>query len=104
MFPEETFGYLERHIGFAERNDFNDIIGHDLPAVEVKLDEHLVGYKKSLLNSKTHSYVAEERITELIEIENARFDTCKLIRLLRKLNLAYNNDSHFTIGILVYGP
>jgi hypothetical protein len=47
MFPEETFGYLERHIGFAERNDFNDIIGHDLPAVEVKLDEHLVGYKKS---------------------------------------------------------
>ena len=101
MFPEETFGYLGRHIGFAEKSDFNDIVRQDLPAVEVKLDEHLVQYHKSLPNSKTHSYVAEERISELAKIENARFDTSKLIRLLRELNVAYNNDSHFTIGILV---
>lgn len=101
MFPEETFGYLGRHIGFAEKNDFSDIIKHDLPAVEAKLDEHLVEFKKSLPNSKVQQYVAEERITELADISNSRFATAKLIRLLRELNVAYNNDAHFTTGILV---
>src|SRR5207244_11836135 len=57
--------------------------------------------EKSLSNSKTHPYVSEERITELAEIEKAVFDTAKLIRLLRELNVAYNNDSHFATGILV---
>ena len=101
MFPEETFGYLGRHTGFAEKNDFHDIIKHDLPAVEVKLDALLAQFEKSLPNSKTHPYVAEERITELAEIENATFDTSKIIRLVRELNVAYNNDAHFTTGILV---
>ncbi len=101
MFPEESFGYLGRHIDFAEINDFNDIIKRDIPAVEVKLDSALADFEKSLPNSKTHPYVAEERIAELADIENAAFDTSKLIRLLRELNVAYNNDAHFTTGILL---
>jgi hypothetical protein len=88
MFPEEAFGYLGRHISFAEKNDFNDIIKHDLPAVEVKLDTLLTQFEKSLPNSKTNPYVAEERIAELAEIESSAFDTSKLIRLLRELNVA----------------
>ena len=101
MFPEETFGYLGRHISFGEKNDFNDIIRQDIPAVETKLDEHLALFEKSLPNNKTQPYVAEERITELAQIENARFATSKLIRLLRELNVAYNNEAHFATGILV---
>ena len=100
-YPEETFGYLGRHIGFGEKNDFNDIIKHDLPAIETKLDQLLVGFEKLLPNNKAAPYVAEERITELAEIEIGQFDTAKLIRLLRELNAAYNNDSHFAVGILV---
>lgn len=42
-YPEEGFGYLGRHIAFAEKNDFSDIINHDLPAVELKLDQLLIG-------------------------------------------------------------
>ncbi len=101
MFPEETFGYLGRHISFGEKNDFNDIIRQDIPGVEAKLDEHLALFEKSLPNSKTQPYIAEERITELAEIDNAKFATSKLIRLLRELNVAYNNESHFATGILV---
>jgi len=48
MFPEETFGYLGRHIKFGEKNDFNDIIKIDIPDVELKLDQHLVEFKKNL--------------------------------------------------------
>lgn len=101
MFPEENFGYLGRHIGFAEKTDFSDIIKHDLPAIEAKLDEHLVEFKKSLPNNKTQPYVVEERIAEISEISNSAYSTAKLIRLLREINVAYNNDAHFTVGILV---
>jgi hypothetical protein len=101
MYPEEKFGYLGRHISFAEQQDFNDIIKHDLPPIEARLDELLVQYEKSLPNNKMQPYVAEERIAELAEIEKGAFDTAKLIRLLRELNVAYNNDAHFTTGILV---
>jgi hypothetical protein len=100
-YPEEGFGYLGRHIAWGEKNDFSDIIKTDLPAVESKLDQLLVEYEKSLPNYKAVPYVAEERIAELAEIEAPRFDTAKLIRLLRELNTAYNNDSHFTVGVLV---
>lgn len=100
-FPEETFGYLGRHIGFAMQNDFSDIIKYDLPEIEVKLDQRLVDFQKSLPNSKTQPYVAEERIKELSEIESKFFDNTKLIRLLREINTAYNNDSYLSIGILV---
>ena len=100
-YPEETFGYLGRHIAFGEKSDFNDIIKHDLPAVDVKLDQLLLEYEKSLPSYKTDPYVAEERIAELAEIEKPKFDTAKLIRLLRELNVAYSSDSHFTVGILV---
>lgn len=101
MYPEETFGYLGRHIGFADKNDFNDMLKQDLPAVDVKLDELLTQFKKSLPNNKTQPYVSEDRIAELVDIDNDTFDTSKLIRLLCELNVAYNNDSHFTVGILV---
>ena len=101
MYPEEKFGYLGRHIGFAQQQDFSDIIKHDLPAVEEKLDDLLAQFEKSLPNSKTHPYVSEERIVELAEIDKPSFDTAKLIRLLRELNVAYNNDAHFATGILV---
>jgi len=101
MFPEATFGYLGRHLSFADKIDFSDMIKYDLPAIELALDEHLALFEKSLPNSKTQPYVAEERITELADIENAKFATTKLIRLLRELNVAYSNDSHFATGILV---
>src|SRR5215469_1920216 len=52
-YPDETFGYLGRHIAFGERHDFNDIIRHDLPAVEARLDQLLVEYEKSLPDFKT---------------------------------------------------
>ncbi|MEY4751504.1 MAG: hypothetical protein RIQ60_3718 [Pseudomonadota bacterium] len=100
-YPEELFGYLGRHIAFAEKTDFNDIIKHDLPAVAVKLDQLLVEFERSLPIHKSAPYVAEERIEELAEIEMPKFSTAKLIRLLRELNIAYNNDSHFAVGILV---
>ena len=90
MFPDETFGYVDRHISWAEKQDFNDLIKTDLPAVKAALDAHLSQFARSLPNSKTQPYVAEERITELAEIENKKFDTSKLIRLLQELNVAYN--------------
>ncbi len=101
IFPEESFGYLGRHIGFGEKNDFNDIIKSDIPAVEIKLDQHLMEFQKSLPDSKTQPYISEERIAELSDIENTQFATSKLIRLLREINVAYNNDAHLTVGILV---
>jgi hypothetical protein len=101
MYPKEQFVYLRQHIRFAEQQDFNDIIKHDLPPIEARLDELLVQFEKSLPNSKTQPFVAEERIAELAEIEMGAFDTAKLIRLLRELNVAHNNDAHFTTGILV---
>jgi hypothetical protein len=100
-YPEESFGYLGRHISFAEKTDFNDIIKHDVPAVEFKLDQILVEFEKSLPNHKSVPYVAEERIKELAEIQMPKFSTTKLIRMLRELNVAYNNDAHFAVGILV---
>jgi len=100
-YPEETFGYLGRHIDFGENNDFNDIIKHDLPAVETKLDQLLAEFEKLLPNNKVAPYVAEDRIAELAEIEKPQFDTAKLIRLLRELNSAYNNDANYSVGILV---
>ena len=101
MFPEEDFGTLGRHIDWGEEIDFNDILKRDLPAVEKKLDQHLIDFKKSLPGDKTHPYVAEERITEIVQIESKSFDTAKLIRLLREINVAYNSDCHLTIGMLV---
>lgn len=101
MFPEEDFGYLGRHIAWGKKNDFHDIIVHDLPAVEQKLDQHLLEFKKSLPNNRDEPYVTEERIAELSEIESTNFDTSKLIRLLRELNSAYNNDCYLSVGILM---
>ena len=101
MFPEESFGNLGRHLEWGEAMDFKDIIKADLPAMEAKLDQHLVEFGKSLPNNKTQQYVDEERITELSEIESKNFNTSKLIRLLREINMAYNNDCYLTIGILV---
>jgi len=101
MFPEETFGYLGRHIGFAMQQDFNDILKYDLPEVEDKLDRRLDEFKKSLPNSKQNPYVSEERIQELSEVSSREYDVSKLLRILRELNVAYNNDSYFTIGTLL---
>ncbi|WAK04454.1 hypothetical protein [Methylobacter sp. YRD-M1] len=101
MFPEETFGYLGRHIGFAMRQDFNDIIKFDLPEVEDKLDRRLKEFKKSLPNSKQVPYVSEDRIQELSEVSSTKYDVSKLLRMLRELNIAHNNDCHFTIGVLL---
>ena len=99
--PEETFGYLARHISFGDKSDFNDIIKYDLPSVEDKLDQLLTEYEKVLPNYRSEPCVAQERIAELAEIETSKFDTSKLIRLLHELNTAYKNDAHFTVGILV---
>ena len=52
-------------------------------------------------NNKTQPYISEERITELSDIDSKKFATSKLIRLLREINVAYNNDSHLSVGILV---
>lgn len=101
MFPEEDFGNLRRHIAWAEESDFNDILKRDLPAVEKKLDQHLIDFKKSLSGSKADPYVAEERLTEIAQIQSKRFDTAKLICLLREINAAYNSDCHLAIGMLV---
>jgi hypothetical protein len=101
MFPDESFGYLGRHIGFAQAQDFSDIIKNDLPEVEAKLDNHLQEFQKSLPNYKGQPYVAEERINELSEIKSKSYDVSKLIRLLRELNVAYENDAFLTIGILL---
>ena len=101
MFPEETFGYLGRHIGFGEQHDFNDIIRLDLPEIENKLDRHLEEFKKSLPNNKQASYVSEDRIQELSKITSNDFDVSKLLRILREINMAYNNDCFFTVGVLL---
>jgi hypothetical protein len=100
MFPEEKFGYLGRHIGWGQKSDFKDMINTDLPAVEEALDEHLARFAMSLPTSKAQPYVSEERIAELAEIVNPNFDTSKLIRLLRELNVAHSNDAYFTCGVL----
>ena len=99
--PEESFGYLGRHIGFGKKQDFDDIIKHDLPEVEQRLDQLLIEFKKTLPDYKSTPYVAEERIEELAEIQSDRFSSIKLICLLRELNSAYNNDCHYSVGILV---
>lgn len=46
-FPNETLGYLGRHIGFGMDNDFRDIIQHDLPEIEKRADSHLLDYQKN---------------------------------------------------------
>ena len=101
MYPEETFGYLGRHISFAMEQDFNDIIKFDLPEAEEKLDGRLKDFEKSLPDSKKNSYVSEARIQELSEISSDEYDISKLLKMLRELNLAYNNECYFTIGSLL---
>lgn len=101
MFPEETFGYLGRHIGFAERKDFYDIINFDIPSVEESLDRHLLEFQLSLPSNKQVPFISEERILELSEATNTTHDLSKLIKLLREINIAYNNDCFFTVGILI---
>ncbi|MFT3820146.1 MAG: hypothetical protein QM750_21455 [Rubrivivax sp.] len=101
QYPEESFGYLGRHIAFADKHDFDDILRQDLPAVEQKLDELLRQFQSSLPSYRTTPYVEEARIDELAAIENPPFSTSKLIRLLREINLAYASDSVFTVGILL---
>lgn len=101
MFPDEKFGYLGRHVAWGEKNDFFDIITRDLPETEKKLDQHLAQFKKSLPGGKPTPYVDESRIEALSDLESENFDTSKLIRLLRELNVAYENDSFLTIGVLL---
>ena len=39
-FNTHEFGSLGRHIGFGEKHDYDDIIQHDLPAVEAQAEKH----------------------------------------------------------------
>lgn len=101
QFPEERFGNLGRHIGFAMKNDFNDIIKYDIPMIEERLDAVLEDFQKTLPDFNVQPYVAEERIEELESIRSGSFDTAKLIRLLCELNIAHQNNLYLTTGILV---
>jgi uncharacterized protein (TIGR02391 family) len=42
QFPDETLGYLGRHIHFGMDCDYHDIINHDLPELEKRAEAHLV--------------------------------------------------------------
>lgn len=101
LYPDDSFGYLGRHIGFAEKQDFNDILNFDLPPIEQKLDKYLEEYERTLPKVKSGVYVSENRINEISETESPKHDTKKLIRLLQELNSAYASESFFSIGILV---
>jgi uncharacterized protein (TIGR02391 family) len=39
-FSEQDMGYLGRHIGFGQANDYDDILARDLPQVETKAEAH----------------------------------------------------------------
>ena len=39
-FDTKEFGSLGRHIGFGEKQDYDDIIRHDIPAVEASAEKH----------------------------------------------------------------
>ncbi len=100
-FPDDKFGYLGRHVSWGQKQDFNDLVNQDIPAVEEQLDQYLIEFKKSLPNNKTQPYISEDRISELTDIENEKFATAKLIRLMNEINIAYNNDAFLSVGILV---
>jgi hypothetical protein len=100
-YPETSFGNLSRHLSWAEKCDFNDILLHDLPAVEEKLDQLLADFAKSLPNSQSASYISEERISEIAEIQSSKFDTRKLIQLMNELNNAYICECPYSVGIIV---
>ena len=40
-FPEKDMGSLGRHIRFGEANDYDDILAHDLPQVEIRAEAHV---------------------------------------------------------------
>jgi len=46
-------------------------------------------------------YVAKERIQEIKQINNSKFDFTKLVKILEELNIAYSNNMIYTIAILV---
>ncbi|MEW8440755.1 MAG: TIGR02391 family protein [Candidatus Thiodiazotropha taylori] len=43
--PSEL-GYLGRHIGFGDPHDYDDILNRDLPHIEDKAEQHLLGSKE----------------------------------------------------------
>ncbi|OFX18081.1 MAG: hypothetical protein A2033_18795 [Bacteroidetes bacterium GWA2_31_9] len=64
------------------------------------------GYKNNLFKVSTGAcgnsvYINQSRINELRNIENSNFDLKKLIRLCEEINISYQNNCYYSVGILV---
>jgi hypothetical protein len=99
--PPIQFGNLSRHLHFADKVDFIDLIQHDLPSVEEQLDALLRAHYGGRKKGEAAPYIHQDRIDEIAEIAQAKFDTKKLLRLLDELNTAHSQGCYFTVGILV---
>jgi len=53
------------------------------------------------LKSNTNSYVNEERIKQLKNVKNKKFDLTRTLKLCDELNLAFLNNSFFSIVMIV---
>jgi len=47
------------------------------------------------------NYISIDRINKIQLIKSERFDFSKAIEILNQINLAYQNNMYFTVGILV---
>jgi hypothetical protein len=72
-----------------------ELIRDDIVSGDIYVKDLSIAPKKLLVD-----YISTDRIEELSSIRN-EFDFCKLIALLKEINLAHNNEAFFSIGLLV---
>lgn len=70
-------------------------------AAKTKVESDPNSLKNNNQEKNKKLYVDSERIDHLERISNAKFDLTKLIKLLTELNYAYNNDSLYSVALLL---
>jgi len=61
----------------------------------------LIGTAGSLPKARSSNYVNQSRIAEIKTLKGKNFDLSRLIKLCEELNIAFENNCHFSVAMLV---
>jgi len=61
----------------------------------------LLGSARSTLKTHSLSYVDSSRLTEIKTLKCKKFDLSRLVKLCEELNIAFENNCHFSVAMLV---